>query len=75
MSKSVKVRKINNNALELIMRDVLHGIADYTEDASCGSQLDNLEIIAVENPGGQQQATARILPFPGRKHLLKNKRN
>ena len=71
MSKSVKVRKINNNALELIMRDVLHGIADYTGDASCGSQLDNLEIVAVESPDRQQQATARILPFPGRTSVKK----
>ncbi len=64
MGKSMKAKKINNNALELIMRDVLHGMADFTRDASCGSQLGNLEIVAVESPYGQGQETARILPFP-----------
>jgi len=60
----MKTKKIKNNALELIMRDVLHGMSDFTRDASCGSQLGNLEIVAVESPYRQTPATARILPFP-----------
>ncbi len=64
MGKSMKAKKINNSALEMIMRDVLYGMADFTQEASCGSQLDSLEIVAVESPYGQGQATARILPFP-----------
>ncbi|MGB5438673.1 MAG: hypothetical protein WBN57_09970 [Gammaproteobacteria bacterium] len=64
MAKSMKGNKINNNALEVIMRDVLHGMADFTRDSSCGSELGNLEIVAVESPQRQSQATARILPFP-----------
>ena len=67
MGNSMKGKKINNNALEVIMRDVLHGMSDFTRDASCGSQLGNLEITAVENPDRPQLATARILPFPGTK--------
>jgi hypothetical protein len=63
MNNPMKGKKINNIALEVIMRDVLHGMADFTRDNSCGSQLGSLEIVAVESPD-EQQATARILPFP-----------
>ena len=65
MGNSMKGKRIKNNALEVIMRDVLHGMSDFTRDASCGSQMGKLEITAVENPDRQQPATARILPFPG----------
>jgi hypothetical protein len=65
MGNSLKGKKINNNALEVIMRDVLYGMSDFTQDTSCGSQLGDLEITAVENQDIQQPATARILPFPG----------
>ena len=64
MSNSMKGKKINNNALEVIMRDVLYGMSDFTRDASCGSQMGELEITAVENPDRPQPTTARILPFP-----------
>ena len=64
MPNSMKGKKINNNALEVIMRDVLHGMAEFTRDNSCGSQLGSLEIVAVENPENRPQATARILSFP-----------
>ena len=64
MTNPMNGKKINNNALEVIMRDVLVGMADFTQDSSCGSQLGSLEIVAVESPDGQQRATARILPFP-----------
>ena len=67
MGNSMKGKKINNNALEVIMRDVLYGMSDFTHDASRGSQMDKLEITAVENPDRPQPATARILPFPGRR--------
>ena len=64
MSNSMKGKKINNNALEVIMRDVLHGMVEFTQDNSCESELGSLEIVAVESPQNQLQATARILPFP-----------
>jgi hypothetical protein len=67
MGNSMKGKKINNNALEVIMRDVLYGMSDFTRDTSCGSQMGKLEITAVENPDRQQLTTARILPFPGPK--------
>ena len=67
MGNSMKGKKINNNALEVIMRDVLHGMSDFTRDTSCGSQLGKLEITAVETPDKKQHATARILPFTGAK--------
>ena len=70
MGNSMKGKKINNNALELIMRDVLHGMSDYTVDASSGCQLGKLEITAVENEVCRQRTTARILPFPGTKKIL-----
>ena len=64
MNNPMKGKEINNIALEVIMRDVLDGMADFIQDSSCGSQLGSLEIVAVESPDGQQQATAMILPFP-----------
>ena len=64
MANSMKGKKINKNALEGIMRDVLHGMADFTRDNSSGSQLGSLEIVAVELPQNCLQETARILPFP-----------
>ncbi len=67
MGNSMKGKKINNNALEVIMRDVLYGMSDFTRDASSGCQMGKLEITAVENPDRQQLTTARILPFPGPK--------
>ena len=67
MGNSMKDRKINNNALEVIMRDVLYGMSDFTEDANCGSQLCSLEITAVESEGKKPRATARVLAFPGAK--------
>jgi len=39
-------------------------MSDFTRDASCGSQMGELEITAVENPDRPQPTTARILPFP-----------
>ena len=64
MGKSMKGKKINTNALEVIMRDVLHGMADFTLDSSSGSQLGSLEIVAVESPESPPRASASILPFP-----------
>ncbi len=64
MANSLKGKKINNSAMEVIMRDVLHGMAEFTRDNSCGSQLGNLEIIAVESPRRHLPTSARILPFP-----------
>ena len=63
MNNPMKGKEINNIALEVIMRDVLYGMADFTRDSSCGSQLGSLDIVAVESPD-EQQATAMILPFP-----------
>ena len=65
MGNSLKGKKINNDALEVIMRDVLYGMSDFTRDTSCGCQMGDVEITAVENPDIQQPATAQILPFPG----------
>ena len=64
MGNSMKGKKFNTNALEVIMRDVLHGMADFTLDNSSGSQLGSLEIVAVESPESPQQPSASILPFP-----------
>ena len=63
MNNPMKGKEINNIALEVIMRDVLDGMADFIQDSSCGSQLGSLEIVAVESPDGQP-STAMILPFP-----------
>ena len=64
MGNSMKGKKINTNALEVIMRDVLHGMVDFTQDSSCGSQPGSLEIVSVESAESPLQTTASILPFP-----------
>jgi len=66
----MKNRNINNNTLELIMRDVLFGMSDLARDASRGSHLDKLEITAVEKQGRKPSASARILLFPGTKKVF-----
>ena len=63
----MKGRNINNNTLELIMRDVLFGMSDFARDTSRGSHLNKLEITAVEKLDRKPSVSARILPFPGTK--------
>ena len=57
-------KRINGCALELIMRDVLDGIRDFTREASTGSQTDGMDILGIDRAIGTSAGTARIIPFP-----------
>ena len=41
-------KRINGAALEMIMRDVLHGMHGFTNEVCRGSEMGRMEIIAVE---------------------------
>jgi hypothetical protein len=51
MSREPGNTRINGTALELIMRDVLQGMRQFTEDACSGCSAAGMEINAVEAAG------------------------
>jgi len=59
-------KRINRTALEMIMRDVLDGMFDFTRQTCCGSETGNMEIIAVEKAvnSGIPKQPATVIPFP-----------
>jgi hypothetical protein len=61
----MKDRRINGCALELIMRDVLDGMCDFTQEACTGSQAEGMDILGIDKAAkSQRRPTARIIPFP-----------
>ncbi len=60
----MKDRRINGQALESIMRDVLEGMQDLTCGVSAGSVAGEMTVLSVEKPAGQQTPMARIISFP-----------
>jgi len=58
-------KRINGTALEMIMRDVLHGMHGFTSEACRGSETASMEILAVEEPANTDTAEAVVIPFPG----------
>jgi hypothetical protein len=61
-------KRINGAALELIMRDVLDGMFDFTHQVCSGSESAKMEILAVEKAAGTSQSEhqATIIPFPSK---------
>jgi hypothetical protein len=61
-------KRINGAALEMIMRDVLDGMFDFTHQACRGSETAKMEIIAVEKAlnSSDQEASATIIKFPAK---------
>ena len=57
-------KRINGNALEMIMRDVLHGMLGFTHETCRGSETATMEILAVEEAENTAQCTATVIPFP-----------
>jgi len=57
-------KRINGVALEMIMRDVLHGMQGFTTEVSSGSETGRMEILAVEEAENTEQK-ATVIPFPG----------
>ena len=65
----MKNKRINGRALEVIMRDVLEGMQDYTVDSCASCASGKLQILSLEKPDCRQSPLANIIPFP-----LKNRR-
>jgi hypothetical protein len=69
VSDKLNSRRINGAALEMIMRDVLDGMFDFTHQTCRGSDTSKMEILAVEKAvntcAPKRQAT--IIPFPASK--------
>jgi len=57
-------KRINGTALEMIMRDVLHGMQGFTTEVCSGSEAGRMEILAVEDAENCVQANATVIPFP-----------
>ena len=64
MHNKLKDKKINGAALEMIMQDVLKGMADFTHDTCAGCDAAKMEIIAVEEASNAACEPSNILPFP-----------
>ena len=58
-------KRINGTALEMIMRDVMHGMKGFTSEVCCGSEAASMEILAIEKPANTDQTEAVVIPFPG----------
>lgn len=57
-------KRINGAALEMIMRDVLHGMQGFTTEVCSGSEAGRMEILAVEEAENSVQENAIVIPFP-----------
>jgi len=57
-------KRINGVALEMIMRDVLHGMHDFTTDVCSNSETGRMDILAVEEAVNSVLEKARVIPFP-----------
>jgi hypothetical protein len=64
MHNKLKSKKINGAALEMIMHDVLKGMAEFTHDTCAGCDTANMEIVAVEKAPDTPRGSSNILTFP-----------
>jgi len=62
----LKNRRINGNALEMIMRDVMQGMLCFTGESCRDSESGKMDIIAVEEAENTTTQTAIVIPFPGK---------
>lgn len=66
MQNKLNSKRIDGVALELIMRDVLDGMFEFTSQACSGSETARMDIVSVEQAGNtttlEQQAI--IVSFP-----------
>jgi hypothetical protein len=64
MHNNLKDKRINGVALELIMRDVLQGMMQFTEQSCAGSSAANLEIQSIEAADNKQPLSSNnVIPF------------
>jgi hypothetical protein len=61
-------KRINGAALEMIMRDVLDGMFDFTHRACRGSETARMEIISVEKAvnNSDPEPSATVIQFPSK---------
>ena len=64
MCDDLKHKRINGNALELIMRDVLEGMQDFTCECCASSSTDGMDIISLKKNRKTGRKPASIIPFP-----------
>ena len=66
MHNKLDSKRINGTALEMIMRDVLDGMFDFTHQACRGSETAKMEIIAVEKAmnSSDPKPSATVIKFP-----------
>jgi hypothetical protein len=62
----LKNRRINGNALEMIMRDVMQGMLCFTNENCRDSESAKMDILAVEEAENTATQTATVIPFPGK---------
>jgi len=58
---TMKNRTLGGDALEMIMRDVLRGLQDFTRQASLENRKDD-----IKNTRQKKKTSARIIHFPRR---------
>lgn len=64
MSRIPGSTRVNGAALEQIMRDVLLGIREFTEEACAGCSVAGMEIEAVEaGSSGESSTRENVIPF------------
>lgn len=68
MQNKSNSRRINGTALEMIMRDVLDGMFDFTNQTCCGCETTKMEILSVEKPGNSTPSgqPENVIQFPGK---------
>ena len=68
MHNKLNSKRINGAALEMIMRDVLDGMFDFTHQVCRGSETAKMEIIAVEKPVNSSDTAppANVIQFPAK---------
>ena len=65
MRNRLNNRRINGAALEMIMRDVLDGMTDFTQETCSGSETGRMEILAIEEAVNTAPKRINVIPFPG----------
>jgi hypothetical protein len=62
----LKSKRINGEALEMIMRDVMQGMLCFTHESCRDSESATMDIVAVEEAENTATRSATVIPFPGK---------
>ena len=58
---------IRISPLELTMRDVREGLADFAAEFGFASVAGVMNILSIEPPDREQPRSARVIPYPTRR--------